>query len=248
MLVMRHHRQAQQFIPKFQRRGVRLSFAEGRLVRRLPSLVVKPDLMRSFRPLPSQFKRRVCTVIVEPRRFSCAVPVCALPHLANPLMQPCSLPSDTYRLRKPVGGKGTGFCWVLQHTAPLHNGAQRSRETAAVISGPVMVAAPSGVIHVRHRAPQLAWRVRNNRQRPRVAPRVSLFRPGINVRQSRIASIRLHKQCGQAHNISVQRTCHQRRFAPSRHAAELHRYASLRLIIAWLAPGEYFWSLVMARC
>ena len=45
---MRLQCQPQQFVPELKRRGVRLTLPEGRLVRRLASLVVKTNLVRPF--------------------------------------------------------------------------------------------------------------------------------------------------------------------------------------------------------
>ena len=221
---MRHHRQAQQFVPKLQRRGVRLSLAEGRLVRRLPSLVVKPYLVRSFRPSPPQFKRRVRAVVIKPCRLSCSVAVCALPHLANPPPIDGLLPSYRCRVGQSVRHPCAGLRRVLKHSAKPSHAVQCSGKATAVIPWAVVLAAPSGVIHRRHRAPQLAGRVRYHWQRSGVSPGVPFLRPSINSRQVCIAPVRLHKQGSQAHNISVKRTCRLRRFAPSRHSAYLQRW------------------------
>ena len=221
--VMRHHRQAQQFVPKFQRRGVRLSLAEGRLVRCLPALVVKTNLVRPGWPVPSQFKRRVRAVVVKPSRFVRPVPVGALPNLAHPTAIDGSLPANPSRLRQSVRCPCLRFRRVFEHPAKAPHAIQRRSKTAAVIARLVVLAAPAGIVHVRHRAPQLAGRVRNNRQRPGVASGVPLLRPSINARQVCIAPARLHKQGSQAHNIAVKRTCRLRRFAPSRHSAYLQR-------------------------
>ena len=218
---MRLHRQAQQFVPKFQRRGVRLSLAEGRLVRCLPALVVKTNLVRPGWPVPSQFKRRVRAVVVKPSRFVRPVPVGALPNLAHPTAIDGSLPANPSRLRQSVRCPCLRFRRVFEHPAKAPHAIQRRSKTAAVIARLVVLAAPAGIVHVRHRAPQLAGRVRNNRQRPGVASGVPLLRPSINARQVCIAPARLHKQGSQAHNIAVKRTCRLRRFAPSRHSAYL---------------------------
>jgi hypothetical protein len=69
-----------------------------------------------------------------------------------------------------------------------------------------VLATPSGVIHRRHRTPQLAWWVRHHRQRPGVAPCIPRLWPSINIRQSNVASVRLHKEGSAAHDKSFHRT------------------------------------------
>ena len=83
---------------------------------------------------------------------------------------------------------------MLKHPTKPPNAIQRSGKAAPVIPGPVMLATPSGIVHVRHCAPQLARRVRYYRKRAFVQPGVPMLRPRIDVWKVRIASIWLNKQ------------------------------------------------------
>jgi hypothetical protein len=217
---MRLHRQAQQFVPKFQRRGVRLFLAEGRLVRRFPSLVVETYLVRTFGPLPPQFKRRVRSVVVKPCCLVRSVPVGALPNLAHPVAIDGHLPASPGGFCQSVRSPCLRFRRVFQHPTKPPHALKRRGKAAAVVPRSVVLSTPSGIVRVRHCAPQLAWRVRHNRQRPRVASRVSMLRPGVHAGQSRVASVRLHKQCGAAHNNAVKPTFIPLRFI---HSAYLQR-------------------------
>ncbi len=199
--------QSDKRIPKLDGRRVRFAFAKRRLVRRFSALVMKSNLVRAVRSVPAQLQRRLCAVVVEPRRFRRSVSVCALPHFANPTTIDATLPANASGLGQPMRGPCSGFCRVFQHAAESAHGFKRSGKTPAVVSRPVVLSAPALVVDRRKRAPQLARRVRHNRPRPTVFAGVALFRPSVNVWQSCITSVRLYKYRGNvSHNNSFKPT------------------------------------------
>ncbi len=212
--VMTHSRhprrvscQSNKRVPKLNWRCVRFASPQRRLVRRFSSLVMESNLVRAFRPSPSQLQRRLGPVVVEPRCFRRTVSVGALPHLTNPSAIDAPLPANACGRCKPVRRPCPSFCRVFQHAAKSAHGFKRVGKASAVVSGSVVFAAPPLVIDRRKRAPQLARRVRNDRPRPTIFAGVSLFRPSVNSRQSCIASIRLYKNCGNvSHNNSFKPT------------------------------------------
>ena len=196
IVMHRDNRQSHQFVPKFQRRGVRLSLSESRLVRRLTSLVVKPNLVRPFWPCPPKFKRRVRTAVVEPCRLVSAVPVCALPNLAHKTAINGALPANGFRRGQPVRGPCLCLRRVFKYPAKPPHALKRRSKAAAIVAGSVVFSAPPLVIDRRKRAPQLARWVRNDRPRPAVFAGVALFRPSVNFRIVPVSAVHLHKQRG----------------------------------------------------
>lgn len=120
---------------------------------------MKSNLVRSNRALPSQFERLTVAVVVEPSRLVRSMPIGRLPHFANP-PEAATLPACSGWFPKPVRGPCSRLCRVLKHSAPAVHRSQRCGETTAVIPRPVVLTAPSSEVHVCHRSPQLAWRVR----------------------------------------------------------------------------------------
>ena len=199
--------QSNKRVPKLNGRCVRFAFSQRGLVSRFAALVVESNLMRACRPFPAQLQRRIVAAVVEPRRFSRSVSIGALPYLTNPSAIDASLPADAGGRGKSMRRPCSGFRRVLEDAAESAHRLKRRSKATAVVSGPVVFAAPSLVIDRRKRAPQLAGRVRNNRPRATVFAGVALFRPCINFWQSCIASIRLYKYRGNvSHNNSFKPT------------------------------------------
>lgn len=186
--------------------------------------------------LPSQFMRLRLAFVVEPRRLVRSMPVGALPHLAHP-PKAATLPTYSGWLIQPVGGPCPRLCRVLKHSAPAVHRRQCSSEASAVVPWPVVFAAPSSVIHRRHRAPQLARRVGNHRQRPLVVAGIPRFVPCVYPRPTRVTPVRLY----------VERRHITRRFTRTFislrfiHAAELCRYALSKL--PYKLPSRLFHDL-----
>ena len=193
IMAARQTREAQKLFAELERRGVRLTLAEGRLVSSLPALIVKPYLMRANRTRPAEFVRCTCAAIVEPRRLVGAVPVGGLPDLAHPTFA-AALPADSARRCEPVGFPRPRRGRMLEDsTAAIHR-RERRREAPPVAARTIMFAAPAGEIHRRHSAPELARRMRDDRERASIAARVARFRPSIDRGITNVAAVRLHEE------------------------------------------------------
>lgn len=210
MTHSRHSRrvscQCNKRVPKLDGRCIRFALTKRRFVCRLPALVVESNLVRSFCAFPTQLQWRLFAVVVEPRCLCGSMPIGALPHFTYPSAIDAPLPPDASRRGQPMRRPCAGFRRVFQHSAEPTHRSKRAGKASAIISGPVVFATPALVIDRRKRAPQLARRMRNNRPRATVFPRVALFRPRINFRIPRITSIWLHENCGNvSHNKSFNR-------------------------------------------
>src|SRR5437762_12042013 len=95
-----------------------------------------------FAPPPRLWRRRVSDV-EQPRTLSRFVPVSALPDLARPLASADVLPADALGPLQPIGPPGIRERWMLEHTAEAPHRRERRRETATIVAGPVVLAAPT---------------------------------------------------------------------------------------------------------
>ena len=116
--------------------------------------------MRAGWPFPSRMQRRICAGAVEPRPLVRSMSVGGLPHFADPALLP-SRPAGC-RARQSVSGPCVGFRRMFQHAAAAVHRIKREAEAAAIIAGLVVVATPSQVVYLRHLAPELAGRMRDD--------------------------------------------------------------------------------------
>src|SRR6185312_9123359 len=143
------------------------------------------------------------------------MPIGALPHLGDVCR--AVLPSAdpiTYTGRSLQGERRPGerSSRVLKYAAPAPHGLKGSRETTTVVAGTVLRFAVAPKVHAGHVHPELTRRMRHNRPRSRVQPRVPLFVPRVDVGQAEIASAGLDVESGDLHceRHSLQNTASKR--------------------------------------
>lgn len=170
--------------------------ADCRFVPKLPALVMEADLVSSFWAPPIQVARSSLAGIEQPCPFSSEMAIRRLPNLANPHrpIRACTLPSNSLRPGKTVGAPCVTKSGMFQHATKVENGGQSRSEATIVIAGSIVLAAPSGEIHMSKTRPKLTWRVTNNRMRTCIFPGVTLRIPRVYVRQPEITPIGFDKE------------------------------------------------------
>lgn len=92
-------------------------------------------------------------------------------------------------------GPCSRFGRMLKNAAEALHAVQRVPEHSAVIARTVVLAAPSGIVDVRERSPQLARRVGDNRIRSIIAHCVPRLIPRVYAVKTEIRAVSLYKQC-----------------------------------------------------
>ena len=152
-LHLRGFSKRDQFIPKFDGGCIGFSLAERWLIASFPTTVLIPNLAFPPWTIPPQFLWLFVPDKIKPRGFIGAMTIRRLPHLAHPSTRQALMPARMDRLCKTVGSPCVSFRRVLQNAAKFAHMLDSGSEASAVISGPIMLAAPSGKIHSCHRAP-----------------------------------------------------------------------------------------------
>ena len=83
---------------------------------------------------------------------------------------------------------------MFQHAAASSHMLHSGGEATSIVSGSVVLAAPSGEVHGAEIAPQLAGRMSHDRKIPVIFTGVSFLWPCIYEWQASVAAARLHEQ------------------------------------------------------
>ena len=194
-----------QRIAKGNRCGARRLTANPWFIAVFAALVMASDLMTTVRPIPQQISGAAFAAIEQPSPFAGGVAIGRLPDFAHPKADASLLPAQYCFV-----GPGEAVClpsiakgWMFKDAAASIKGRQRGLETPAIISGPVMLAAPPSEIHMRESSPKLAWRMCHNRMISRVVSGVTRNIPLVNIGQTDIASRICDKERGDQHLVPV---------------------------------------------
>lgn len=117
-------------------------------------------------------------MIEQPRPFASTVAISGLPDFRNPIAINGALPIIGNRLGNAVKLECSRFRRVLENAAKRANGTQCSRETTVIV---VNAPTPTLVINRAELVPSVAWRVRHDRIRTRVAPRIAFLIPWVDI-------------------------------------------------------------------
>lgn len=182
---------SQEEIAEGRRRGRRLASLQLAHMGELGSrpICADPGFRRSARAPRQRFW--VDPMRVEPRLLSRRMTVMALFDLRYETSAKSALPAHAKRSWKAERAPCYADRRMLEDAAPAPHGSQSGSEASVVVADGQPV---SRLIDRRHLAPSLARRVRHDRPRPIVEPRVPGLVPRIDIRQAEVAAACLHEE------------------------------------------------------
>src|ERR1051326_4008404 len=155
--------------------------------------------MRAGASAPCECGRWNVTMIEQPRPLPRAMPIGGLPDLCHPITVDRPLPIAERRLRDIVEFECATFGRVLEHATVCPDSVQR-RDEAAIVG--VDLKAPSLCVHRRKLMPPIARRVRYDRMRPMIQPRISSRVPWVYIGKPEVDAIGFDEKRGNQGGLS----------------------------------------------